>query len=136
MSVTGFTGLSYPFRITSQGGTAMSTTNQSDSTHIDESIYQILGTYESERPMEMEIFSNLDTSLFEPVDEGMQAILRSIIVEDLERLEDRISVSEDDIEFSVEEDSGGVEYLYVTITYMILKYNTYTTSQFKLGEVQ
>lgn len=136
MSVSGFTGLSYPFRITNQGGSAMSTTSKSDSSHINDSIAQILGTYESERPMEMDIFSNLDISLFEPNDDGLKEILKSIIVEDLERLEDRISVSEDDIDFSVKTDSDGVNYLYVTITYLVLKYNTYTTSQFKLGEVQ
>ena len=82
-----------------------------------------------------DIFSNLDQALFEPNDEGVQAILRSIIVEDLERLEDRISVSEEDIDFVVEEDNG-IEYLYAIITYNVLRYNATFTSQFKLGEVQ
>lgn len=135
MSSSGFTGLSYPFRINSQGGVAVTTTNKNDSSHIDDSIKQILGTYELERPMETEIFSNLDQALFEPNDEGVQAILKSIIVEDLSRLEDRISVSEEDIDFAIEK-HGGVEYLYAIITYKVLQYNTTFTSQFKLGEVQ
>ena len=135
MSSSDFTGLGYPFRINSQGGVVVTTTNNNDSSHIDDSIRQILGTYELERPMETEIFSNLDQALFEPNDEGVQAILRSIIVEDLERLEDRISLSEEDIDFVVEEDNG-VEYLYAIITYKVIRYNSTFTSQFKLGEVQ
>ena len=135
MSSKGFTGLSYPFRITSQGGSAISTTSKDDSSHIDDSIAQILGTYDLERPMEPEIASNLDTALFEPNDETLQELLKNIIAEDLERLEDRISVSEEDIDFVVEEDNG-IEYLYAIITYNVLRYNATFTSQFKLGEVQ
>ena len=135
MSSSGFTGVGYPFRINSQGGVVVTTTNKNDSSHIDDSIRQILGTYELERPMEVEIFSNLDQALFEPNDEGIQSILRSIIVENLERLEDRISVSEKDIDFVVEEDDG-TEYMYAIITYKVLRYNATFTSQFKLGEVQ
>ena len=135
MSSSGFTGIGYPFRLNSQGGVVTTTTSKNDSSHIDDSIRQILGTNELERPMETEIYSNIDQVLFEPNDDGVQAILRSIIVEDLERLEDRISVSEENIDFIVEEENG-IEYLYVIITYTILKYNADFTSQFKLGEVQ
>ena len=135
MSSSGFTGIGYPFRLNSQGGVVTTTTSKNDSSHIDDSIRQILSTNELERPMETEIYSNIDQVLFEPNDEGVQAILRSIIVEDLERLEDRISVSEENIDFVVEEENG-IEYLYVIITYTILKYNADFTSQFKLGEVQ
>lgn len=131
---SGFTGIGYPFRVSNQGGVVTTTTSSDDSSHIEDSIAQILGTYALERPMETEIFSNLDSALFEPNNEGIQEILKSIIVDDLERLEDRISVSEDGIEFNVEEEQG-VEYLYVTITYKVLRYNTEFTSQFKLGEV-
>ena len=135
MTSSGFTGLSYPFRINSQGGAVVSTTSSDDTSHIEDSIKQILGTYESERPMEMDIYSNVDTALFEPNDEGLQAILINIIAEDLERLEERISVEEDDISIFTDVDSDGIEYIYVTITYKVLKYNTYSTSTFKLGEV-
>ena len=135
MSSSGFTGIGYPFRLNSQGGVVTTTTSKNDSSHIDDSIRQILSTNELERPMETEIYSNIDQVLFEPNDDGVQAILRSIIVEDLERLEDRISVSEENIDFVVEEENG-IEYLYVIITYTILKYNADFTSQFKLGEVQ
>lgn len=136
MSSSGFTGLSYPFRVNSQGGAVTSTTSRSDNSHIEDSIRQILGTYEYERPMETSVYSNIDTALFEPNDEGIQSILINIIAEDLNRLEDRIYVEEDDISLSVDIDSNGVECLYATITYKVLKYNSYATSTINLGEVK
>ena len=57
------------------------------------------------------------------------------MVADLERLEERIECDEDDIEFVVETDSNGVEYLIANITYRIIKYNTFFTSKIKVGEV-
>lgn len=132
----GYTGISFPFRITNQGGVAMSTTSKSISAHIDDSIKQILGTYENERCMEREVYSTIDSVLFEPNDEGLQAILASLIAEDLERVEDRISLSGEDIEFFTDTDSNGVESLYATIHYLMIDYNTYVTSNFKLGEVK
>ena len=118
----GYTGISFPFRITNQGSVAMSTTSKSVSAHIDDSIKQILGTYENERCMELEVYSTIDSVLFEPNDEGLQAILASLIAEDLERVTDT--------------DSNGVESLYATIHYLMIDYNTYVTSNFKLGEVK
>lgn len=135
MATSGFTGLSYPFRVSSQGGAVLTTTDSDDSSHIDESIRQILGTSELERPMELDIYSNLDSTLFEPNDEALHAIIKSIIVEDLTDLEDRISVEEDNIEITTDLDENGVECLFATITYTILKWNTETTTTFNLGEV-
>ena len=132
----GYTGISFPFRITNQGSVAISTPSKSVSAHIDDSIKQILGTYENERCMELGVYSTIDSVLFEPNDEGLQAILASLIAEDLERVEDRISLSEDDIEFFTDIDSNGVESLYATIHYLMIDYNTYVTSNFKLGEVK
>ena len=51
MAQSGFTGISYPFRVTNRGGCAMSTTSKTDPTHIAESIQQIFGTSYLERPM-------------------------------------------------------------------------------------
>ena len=134
MTSSGFTGLSYPFRINSQGGAVVSTTSSDDTSHIEDSIKQILGTYESERPMEMDIYSNVDTALFEPNDEALQAVLKSRMVDDLERLEERVTCSEDDIEFTIEIEDD-VEFLYANLTYTIIKYNTSYTSKVKVGEI-
>ena len=134
MSLSGFKGISYPFRVSSQGGAVMTDTNEFDSSHIDDSIRQILGTYELERPMESDVFCRFDIQLFEPNDEVVNSLLKDLIIEDLNRLEDRIEVDEDSIEFEVDE-VDGVSYLYVTISYTIIKFNTYTTTTFNLGEV-
>lgn len=136
MPKSGYTGISYPFRITNRGGCAMSTTSRHDPTHIQESIQQIFNTHFLERPMEGgEVYSNISTLLFEPNDESLQAALRAYIVEDLTRLETRIECEEDGVEFIVDTDSNGAECLYANITYKIIKYNTYYTSKIKVGEV-
>ena len=56
MPRSGFTGISYPFRLNGVGGVAISTTTEDDATHIAESIIQILGTGYLERPMEGDKF--------------------------------------------------------------------------------
>ena len=134
MPQSGFTGISYPFRISNRGGCVMSTTSRTDPTHIAESIQQIFNTNYLERPMESSIYSSVTTLLFEPNDISLQQVLKSRIVGDLERLETRIECTEDDIEFVVETEND-VEFLYANITYKITKYNTYYTSKIKVGEV-
>ena len=137
MAQSGFTGISYPFRVTNRGGCAMSTTSKTDPTHIAESIQQIFGTSYLERPMEGgDVYTSVSMLLFEPNDESLQQVLKTRMVEDLERLEQRIECGEDDIEFIVDTDnSDGTEYLYASITYKIIKYNTFFTSKIKVGEV-
>lgn len=134
MPQSGFTGISYPFRVNSRGGCTMSTTSKNDSQHIEESIQQIFNTSYLERPMESDIYTSVTPLLFEPNDVSLQQVLRSRIVSDLERLEERIECDEDGIEFEVEIEEG-VEYLYANITYKVIKYNTYYTSKIKIGEV-
>ena len=134
MPQSGFKGISYPFRISNRGGVVMSTTSKNDPTHIAESIQQIFNTNFLERPMEAEIYSNVTSLLFEPNDVALQQVLKSRIVSDLERLEERIECDEDSVEFEVEIEDD-VEYLYAYITYKIIKYNTYYTSKIKVGEI-
>ena len=134
MPQSGYTGISYPFRVSSRGGCVMSTTSKNDPTHIAESIQQIFNTNFLERPMEAEVYTTVTSLLFEPNDVALQQVLKSRIVNDLERLEERIECEEDGIEFEVEVEDD-VEYLYANITYKIIKYNTYYTSKVKVGEV-
>lgn len=134
MPQSGFTGISYPFRVSNRGGCVMSTTSRHDPTHISESIQQILNTGFLERPMESEVYTTATSLLFEPNDITLQQVLKSRIVSDLERLEKRIECDEDDIEFVVETEND-VEYLYAIISYRIIKYNTFFTSKVKVGEV-
>ena len=134
MPISGFTGISYPFRVSNRGGCVMSTTSATDPTHIAESIQQIFNTSFLERPMEAEIYTSVTSLLFEPNDETLQQVLKSRIVEDIERLEERVECDEDGIEFVVEVEDD-VEFLYAYITYVITKYNTSYTSKVKVGEV-
>lgn len=135
MPQSGFTGISYPFRISNRGGVVMSTTSRTDPTHIAESIQQIFNTNFLERPMESEVYTTVTSLLFEPNDISLQQVLKSRIVNDIERLEERVRLDEDDIEFVVEADDKGVEYLFANITYKIIKYNAYYQSKVKVGEI-
>lgn len=134
MPQSGFTGISYPFRVNNRGGVSMSTTSATDPTHIAESIRQIFNTSFLERPMESDIYTTVTSLLFEPNDEALQAVLKSRMVDDLERLEERVTCSEDDIEFTIEVEDD-VEFLYAYLTYTIIKYNTSYTSKVKVGEI-
>ena len=134
MPISGFTGISYPFRVSNRGGCVMSTTSATDPTHIAESIQQIFNTSFLERPMEAEIYTSVTSLLFEPNDETLQQVLKSRMVEYIERLEERVECDEDGIEFVVEVEDD-VEFLYAYITYVITKYNTSYTSKVKVGEV-
>lgn len=134
MPQSGFTGISYPFRISNRGGVVMSTTSRTDPTHIAESIQQIFNTNFLERPMESEVYTRVTALLFEPNDISLQQVLKSRIVSDLDRLEKRVKCTEDDIKFEVEEEDG-VAYLYANISYKIIKYNTYYNSRVKVGEL-
>lgn len=134
MPQSGFTGISYPFRVNNRGGVSMSTTSATDPTHIAESIRQIFNTSFLERPMESDIYTTVTSLLFEPNDEALQAVLKSRMVDDLERLEERVTCSEDNIEFTIEIEDD-VEFLYANLTYTIIKYNTSYTSKVKVGEI-
>ena len=133
MPQSGYTGISYPFRISNRGGVVTSTTSKTDPTHIEESIQQIFNTNFLERPMESDIYNSIQSLLFEPNNEALQQAIKVRMVDDLERLEERIECEEDDIEFTIEVEND-VEYLYANITYMVTKYNTYYTSKIKVGE--
>lgn len=136
MPQSGFTGISYPFRVSNRGGCVMSTTSKTDPTHIAESIQQIFITNYLERPMEGgEVYTTVSMLLFEPNDISLQQVLKARMVRDLERLEERIECEEEDIEFEVVVEDD-VEYLYANITYKIIRYNTYYTSPIKIGAIK
>lgn len=135
MPQSGYTGISYPFRVNNRGGVVTSTTSATDPTHIAESIQQIFKTNFLERPMEADIYSDVSELLFEPNNEALQELLRSDIIDAIERLEDRVEMDDSDVEFEVEIDDNGVEILYAYITYRIIKYNTSYTSKVEVGEI-
>ena len=130
MSKSGYTGLSFPFRLNNRGGIAMSTTTVTAPDHINESIAQILLTQLKERPMELAVGSDVHRSIFSPNDPVTHSILRYHILDALTRLEPRISVTEDNI-FIV-----GIEnVIYVQINYVVKEYGNTYSQIFTIGEV-
>lgn len=127
MSERGYTGISFPFRIGIKGGVVTSSTSSSEVPHIIESMQQILRTYKLERVMEPHIYSEVDTSLFEPEDESTYTLLEYYIKDALERLEPRIEVDSVEIE---EEDST----IYANIHFVALPYSKVYNTRLKVGE--
>lgn len=134
--IGGYKGISFPFRVGVNGGVQMSSTDKFSAPHIMESIQQILSTEYSERPMEMEIYSDVDKALFEPNDEIARDFLAEQIAECIERLEDRVSVSPDDIDFFSITTESGVEELYCNMEVYVEDYEAYyTLNNIRLGAV-
>lgn len=131
----GYNGISYPFRINSKGGVAMSKTSRSDSSHIRESIEQVFKTNFLERPMEGgDIYTSVSMLLFEPNNMALQSVLRARIVDDLTRLDDRIEIQDEGVVFTVRESDISNE-VYIQLTYRIKKFNTYYTSEIRIGDI-
>lgn len=124
---TGFTGISFPFRINGKGGVTMSSTSVSDVPHIIEAIEQILLTKPRERRMEYHFKSDLDTDIFEPNDSSAKNLIEHQIREALGNLEDRIEVVNVDI-------SSEDNKVQADITFRVLMYNTTYSGRIKVGE--
>lgn len=124
---TGFTGISFPFRINGKGGVAMSSTSVMDVPHIIEAIEQILLTKPRERRMEYHFKSDLDTDIFESNDPSLRSLIEHQIREALTNLEDRIEV----VSVSTYSEDSKV---FADITFRVLIYNTTYSSKVKVGE--
>lgn len=124
---TGFNGISFPFRISGTGGVQMSTTDVSEVTHIVEAMEQILLTRPRERCMEYHFKSDLDTDIFEPNDVSAQKLVEYQIREALNSLEDRIDI----VNVTVTSERN---FIYATITFRVIKYDTTYSTKVKVGE--
>lgn len=124
---SGFKGVSFPFRLGNKGGIVLSTTSYTEVPHIEESIKQILSTRKGERIMEPQFGSLIDTQIFETNDESSHALIKFQIEEALKEQEPRIEV--EDIKLTSEG-----EFIYVTLEYKVIQYNTNYTYTFKLSE--
>ena len=114
--LTGYTGISFPFRVGVRGGVVMSSTSRYGIPHIEESIVQILGTRPMERWMEYHIFSDLDTFIFEPNDRSLQTLLRHQLRQAM-RHDRRVSIRR--INFSMDEN-----FLWIEIDFRVESYQT------------
>lgn len=129
----GFTGISFPLRLSNRGGLKMSTTSSMDASHIEESIHQILCTEMGERVMEDYFGSTLSTHVFDVHDEASYNLLRFEIMEALGNLEPRILVREQDILIREKEDEKGINTLEITIKYRVIKHNSDHTTIVSIG---
>ena len=114
--LTGYTGISFPFRIGVRGGVVMSGTDRHGVPHIEESILQVLGTRPMERWMEYHIFSDLDVFMYEPNDRSLQTLLRHQLVRAM-RHDRRVKIR--DVNFDADEN-----YLWVDIDFSVESYLT------------
>ena len=114
--ITGYTGISFPFRIGVRGGVIMSSTNRYEIPHIEESIIQILGTRRMERWMEYHIFSNLEIFMFEPNNRSLHTLFKHQLKEAM-RNDRRVKIM--DINFIVSN-----EFLDVDIHFRVENYQT------------
>lgn len=116
----GFTGISFPFRLNNKGGLKMSSTSYTDSSHIKESIIQILSTEVGERIMEVNFGSSVSASIFEPGDLSSISLIKYEIENILKELEPRIEVTNINLSSPTTEHSQ-VE---VEIEYIIIQHST------------
>lgn len=133
--MAGFTGISYPFRISSRGGIASSTTSAFDAKHIEEAIRQIVGTMYGERIME-DFGTKTAPSLFDmAIDVSpVVAVLRMRIEQALAEYESRVEV--EDIAITPEEDDEKNSFFAVTISIYVKQYQLrHTIEGIKLGGV-
>ena len=124
----GFTGISFPFRIGVRGGVVTSTTNVREVPHIIEAMKQILLTRPKERCMEYDFKSDIDTDIFEPNDPSCHTLIAYQVKEALKELEDRIEVISVDI---TSDDS----YIFATINFKVLVYDTTYSTEIKVGDI-
>jgi phage baseplate assembly protein W len=115
-NTSGYTGISFPFRLNQKGGIAMSTTSTYDKTHIEEGLTQLLGTALGERVMER-IGNTASQYIFDPNDESLHTLIKYETVKLIQDYEPRITVNE-----SATTVYGDDEFIYVEIHYTINKY--------------
>ena len=86
--------------------------------------------------MEDGFSSKVITSLFEPNNETLKTVIKRQIVEAIRVLDKRVELKESGIELTVVTENDGSEFLYATVTYKVIKYQTYYETTVNLGEIK
>lgn len=118
--MTGWKGLAFPFRFENgKPATSQATIESDDYSHIDESIRQILGTRQLERPFSA-LVGLSGRLIFKNYSKELLPYYESIVREAIEVSEKRINV--DKVEFIIDDtkETGEVR---VRIYWTLLKYN-------------
>ena len=89
-------GISFPFRISSKGGAAISVANSNSVGKLVESMQQIVGISEGERCMEFDVYSEVRSLLFSSVDtdDTILSVCEDMVKDAINRLEPRVSVND------------------------------------------
>ena len=74
-------GLKFPFQINKKGGVSLVKQSKESTDLLDGKLEQLLGTSKGDRVMECEVFSELDTFIFEPTDASTKTLLEYQIKE-------------------------------------------------------
>lgn len=112
-------GLRFPFAFARRsGGAQVSTITSTDHAHIHESILQILGTRPGERFMNPEFGSHVRDLVFEPNGSVLRGLLRHYIIDDVERWEKRVIVT--DVSFDESPEAIDEHTLYIRISYWVI----------------
>ena len=128
MAETGFTGISFPFRIGVKGGVVTSSTRVVNIQHILEAMEQIIRTRPMERCMEYHFKSDIDYDIFEPNDASCRTLIAYQVEEALRELEDRIEVNSVNVQ-------SKDETIVAVINFTVLKYNTVHVANIKVGDL-
>lgn len=101
-------GISFPFRISSKGGAAMSVANSNSVEKLVESMQQIVGISEGERCMEFNVYSEVRSLLFSSVDtdDTILSVCEYMVKDAINRLEPRVTVN--DVVIKFDEDSNSI----------------------------
>ena len=83
-----------------------------DNAAISQAIVNLLLTNKGERPFQPNIGSGIYKTLFEPLDYGTAGIIRSAVIEVLEKYEPRISITEISVEPDFDNNSYSVQLSY------------------------
>lgn len=83
-----------------------------DNAAISQSIVNLLLTNKGERPFQPNIGSGIYKTLFEPLDYGTAGIIRSAVIDVLEKYEPRISITEISVEPDFDNNSYSVQLTY------------------------
>ena len=90
-------GISFPFRVSVQGGATMSVANDTEITHIVEQMQQVLKTPKFERGMEYHIYSEVDSLTWEANKPSTAVIAKYYIKDCLTRCVPLIDVEDIEI---------------------------------------
>lgn len=90
-------GISFPFRVSVQGGATMSVANDTEITHIVEQMQQVLKTPKFERGMEYHIYSEVDSLTWESNNPSTAVIAKYYIKDCLTRCVPLIDVEDIEI---------------------------------------